>query len=80
MESNLYNIVYTDELKSLQDESLHMFYEYEKTNKRSCNYVYDHFKRKYKTDFDVFLATGEQSKEEIDRKILLFVIEEGIAI
>ena len=34
MESNLYNIVYTDELKSLQDESLHMFYEYEKTNKR----------------------------------------------
>lgn len=38
----------------------------------SCNYVYDHFKRKYKTDFDVFLATGEQSKEEIDRKILEF--------
>jgi hypothetical protein len=34
VESNLYNIVYTDELKSLQDESLHMFYEYEKTNKR----------------------------------------------
>ena len=38
----------------------------------TCNYVYDHFVRKYRTDFDVLLATGEHSKEEIDRKISEF--------